>query len=53
MVAYAEAVAEERFHAGYDLSEVQAAFNALKRIHMDACRRDTRPWRARPDARPG
>jgi hypothetical protein len=30
MVAYAEAVAEERFHAGYDLSEVQAAFNALE-----------------------
>lgn len=30
MVAYAELVAEERFVAGYDLSEVQAAFNALE-----------------------
>jgi hypothetical protein len=30
LVAYAESVAEERFHAGYDLSEVQAAFNALE-----------------------
>ena len=30
MVAYAESVAEERFNAGYDLSEVQAAFNALE-----------------------
>jgi hypothetical protein len=30
MVAYAESVAEERFSAGYDLSEVQAAFNALE-----------------------
>ena len=30
MVAYAQSVAEERFNAGYDLSEVQAAFNALE-----------------------
>ena len=30
MVAYAEAVAEERFNGGYDLSEVQTAFNALE-----------------------
>jgi hypothetical protein len=30
LVAYADAVAEERFNAGYDLSEVQAAFNALE-----------------------
>jgi hypothetical protein len=30
MVAYAESVAEERFNGGYDLSEVQAAFNALE-----------------------
>ncbi len=30
MVAYAESVAEERFNAGYDLSEVQVAFNALE-----------------------
>jgi hypothetical protein len=30
MVAYAESVAEERFNAGYDLSEVQAGFNALE-----------------------
>ena len=28
--AYAQQVAEERFNAGYDLSEVQAAFNALE-----------------------
>ena len=30
MANYAESVAEERFNAGYDLSEVQAAFNALE-----------------------
>jgi hypothetical protein len=29
-IAYAEQVAEERFAAGYDLAEVQAAFNALE-----------------------
>jgi hypothetical protein len=30
IVAHAEQVAEERFNAGYDLSEVQAAFNTLE-----------------------
>jgi hypothetical protein len=30
VLAYAEQVAEERFQGGYDLSEVQIAFNALK-----------------------
>jgi RsbT co-antagonist protein rsbRD N-terminal domain len=30
MIAYAESIAEERFGSGYDLSEVQAAFNALE-----------------------
>jgi hypothetical protein len=30
MVAYARQVAEARFSAGYDLSEVQIAFNALE-----------------------
>ena len=30
MLAYAGRVAEERFSAGYDLSEVQIAFNALE-----------------------
>jgi hypothetical protein len=30
VIAYARTVAEERFDAGYDLSEVQAAFNALE-----------------------
>jgi hypothetical protein len=30
MLAYAQRVAAERFDAGYDLSEVQAAFNALE-----------------------
>lgn len=30
MIAYAEQVAEERYEAGYDLSEVQIAFNALE-----------------------
>ena len=30
IVAYAERIAEERFSAGYDLSEVQVAFNALE-----------------------
>jgi hypothetical protein len=30
VVVYAQDVAEERFNAGYDLSEVQTAFNALE-----------------------
>jgi hypothetical protein len=30
MIAYVEQVAEERYEAGYDLSEVQIAFNALE-----------------------
>jgi hypothetical protein len=30
MIAHAERVAEERFQAGYDLAEVQIAFNALE-----------------------
>jgi hypothetical protein len=30
IVTYAEQVADERFEAGYDLSEVQVAFNALE-----------------------
>jgi hypothetical protein len=30
MIAYAQEIAEERFEAGYDLSEVQTAFNALE-----------------------
>jgi len=30
MVQHAERIAEERFHAGFDLAEVQAAFNALE-----------------------
>jgi hypothetical protein len=30
MIAYAETLAEERFEAGYDLVEVQTAFNALE-----------------------
>lgn len=30
MITYACTVAQERFDAGYDLSEVQAAFNALE-----------------------
>jgi hypothetical protein len=30
VVAYARSVAQERFEAGYDLSEVQAAFNTLE-----------------------
>jgi hypothetical protein len=30
VIAYAEQIAQERFEAGYDLSEVQAAFNALE-----------------------
>ncbi len=47
IVAHAEHVAQERFSAGYDLSEVQAAFNTLeeatwsrrvRRIATDAVR---------------
>ena len=30
VVGHAEAIAEERFKAGFDLAEVQAAFNALE-----------------------
>jgi hypothetical protein len=30
MIAYSEALAEERFEGGYDLVEVQTAFNALE-----------------------
>ena len=30
MIAYAQEIAEERFNAGYDLVEVQTAFNALE-----------------------
>ena len=30
MVAYAEQIADERYEAGYDLFEVQVAFNALE-----------------------
>lgn len=30
ILAYAEQIAEERFNAGYDLAEVQTAFNALE-----------------------
>jgi hypothetical protein len=30
MLVYTQQVAEERFNAGYDLSEVQSAFNALE-----------------------
>jgi len=30
MVDHAERVAEERYHAGFDLAEVQAAFNAVE-----------------------
>lgn len=30
MISYAEGVAERRFDAGYDLSEVQTAFNVLE-----------------------
>lgn len=30
LVQHAERIAEERFHSGFDLTEVQAAFNALE-----------------------
>ncbi len=30
LIAHAETIATERYHAGYDLSEVQAAFNVLE-----------------------
>ena len=30
LLGYAERIAEERFNAGYDLAEVQTAFNALE-----------------------
>jgi len=30
IIAFAKQIAEERFHAGFDLSEVQVAFNTLE-----------------------
>jgi hypothetical protein len=30
MIGFAQQIAEERFHAGFDLSEVQVAFNTLE-----------------------
>lgn len=32
MLAYAEAIARERYEGGYDLSEVQTAFNAIEEV---------------------
>lgn len=43
IVAYAEQVATERFEAGYDLSEVQVAFNALEEATWSCVLRELDP----------
>ena len=43
IVVYAEQVARERFNAGYDLSEVQTAFNALEEATWSRVFAELRP----------
>jgi hypothetical protein len=43
MVTHAERIAEERFGAGYDLSEVQVAFNALEEATWSQILADLEP----------
>lgn len=43
MQTYAERVAEDRFDAGYDLSEVQTAFNALEEAAWTRAIADVQP----------
>ena len=43
MTAHAEQIAEERFRAGYDLSEVQVAFNALEEATWASVLADLEP----------
>jgi hypothetical protein len=43
MVAHAESIAEERFSAGYDLWEVQTAFNVLEEAIWGHILRELRP----------
>ena len=45
IVAYARQVARERFEAGYDLAEVQAAFNALEEATWSRVLADLPPER--------
>ena len=52
IVAYACTLARERFDAGYDLSEVQAAFNALEAATWTRIDRRSRSRRSRRGARP-
>jgi hypothetical protein len=44
VIAYAERIAQERFEAGYDLSEVQAAFNALEEAAWSRVFALLEPW---------
>ena len=37
MSAYSERVSEERFNHGFDISEVQMAFNSLERGDVETC----------------
>ena len=43
MITYAEALAQERFEAGYDLVEVQTAFNALEEASWQRALTDLDP----------
>jgi hypothetical protein len=43
IISYAEQVADERFAAGYDLSEVQVAFNALEEATWSCVLRELDP----------
>ena len=43
IISYAEQVADERFAAGYDLSEVQVAFNALEEATWSCVLRELGP----------
>jgi hypothetical protein len=43
MIAHADTIAEERFHAGYDLWEVQTAFNVLEEVVWQSIFRNLPP----------
>jgi hypothetical protein len=53
VVAYARQVARERYDAGYDLSEVQAAFNTLEEANMESRVGRVEPGTARGSPRAG
>jgi len=44
MLGYAEALANERFEAGYDLAEIQTVFNVLEEVIWSAVFSDLEPY---------